>query len=64
MKAIVILASCEFYFIRVNKKLVQHPSNNISNIKITTTLLQEIIVLVHLFRYFGMELGGGEAGGL
>ncbi len=27
---IVILASCEYHFIRVNKNLVQHPSNNIS----------------------------------
>ena len=29
-KAIVILASCEYYFIRVHENLVQHPSNDIS----------------------------------
>ena len=33
---IVILASCEYHFIRVYENLVQHPSNNIS--------------IVHLFR--------------
>ena len=29
---IVILASCDYHFIRVHENLVQHPSNNISNI--------------------------------
>ena len=29
-KSGVILANCEYQFIRVNKNLVQHPSNNIS----------------------------------
>ena len=28
MGSIVILASCEYYFIIVYEKLVQHPSNN------------------------------------
>ncbi len=28
---IVILASCEYHFIRVHENLVQHPSNFISN---------------------------------
>ena len=27
---IVILSSCEYYFIRVHENLVQHPSDNIS----------------------------------
>ena len=30
MEEIVILASCEYHFIRVNDKLVQDPSNYIS----------------------------------
>ena len=30
MGIIVILASCEYHFIRVYENLVQHPSNNIS----------------------------------
>ena len=30
MGIIVILVSCEYYFIRVYENLVQHPSNNIS----------------------------------
>ena len=30
MRGIVILASCEYYFIRIHENLVQHPRNNIS----------------------------------
>ena len=30
MEGIVILASCEYHFIRVHENRVQHPSNNIS----------------------------------
>ena len=34
MGKVVILASCEYYFIRVHENLVQHPSRNKSIIKI------------------------------
>ena len=30
MGSIVVLASCEYHFIRVHKNLMQHPCNNIS----------------------------------
>ena len=36
---IVILASCEYHFIRVHKNLVQHPCNNILILVMHTFLL-------------------------
>ena len=38
---IVILASWEYYFIRLLENLVQHPSNNISIVNTDTTCTQK-----------------------
>ena len=40
MGSIVILASCEYHFVRVHEHLVQHTSNNINGCNITWILHQ------------------------
>ena len=46
MGDIVILASCEYHFIRVHENMVQHPSNNISII-----LHQIMLNIANLFLF-------------
>ena len=54
MEGIVILASCEYHFLRVHENLVQHQSNkisinNIDKLSILGKVNRKIVVIIYTF---------------